>query len=81
MMIIQFTIVKWYMNLLKIPEGFAMTCIWGDYSYPTMWIDRLISARTYGNASYEWINTGTARLVVDGIYDWHCNGNINQMYG
>ena len=61
-----------------IPEGFAMTCIWGDYSYPTMWID---SNGTYGNASYEWINTGTARLVVDGIYDWHCNGNMPSIGG
>ena len=55
-----------------------MTCIWGDYSYPTMWID---SNGTYGNASYEWINTGTARLVVDGIYDWHCNGNMPSIGG
>ena len=54
-----------------IPEGFALVCVWGDYSYPQMYYNENGS---YG-AEYQWQSAGNAIMIVDGIYNWHCNGN------
>jgi len=55
-----------------VPEGFAMMCLWGDYSRPIIY--QSINGSTQG-VNYEWQQSDTAFMVVDGLHNWYCDNN------
>jgi len=56
----------------NIPEGFAMMCVWGDYSRPTLYYSN--NGSHYG-VDYQWRDYGTPVMTIDGIFDWYCDND------
>ena len=56
-----------------IPEGFAMMCVWGQYSRATLF-------RSYDYSPIEgidinWTTDAQLSMTVDGISSWYCNND------
>ena len=56
-----------------IPEGFAMMCVWGDYSRAMLY--RSHDSSEIEGVEINWTSESYLGMAVDGIDNWYCDQN------